>query len=802
MVYTTACERCRKMRMKCERPSRGQDEGEICQRCALDGETCITKKRRVGRQPGVKNRKTREGKIKGQGSGSGGSGGSGSSQYYTQQRESNLSRDQENLPNPLQVLASEAVRRQSTPESDITMTPSHPITYDRDSASILDRFSDWTTKIHGITGKDDLMKRIDSLLSSDKGGISLQEEEPSVFCGRTDMARPDAAPEHDVISLQMISLSEAQRLFDAFMNYLTNGSMYFDPKIHSLPFIRSRSSFLLAVILCTSSTYTSLCSSNLLHSQLINHTNKMVSYIRENNLKSIEIVQGLLLLASWIEIPHTLSRDKTWAYVSYATALAVELRLDSPLPFCVQMDPIYSTDIHDLLVRNAHRVCLLLYIHDRNMAMVAGRYPIFPESTVTSQANLDKWGKHERACRYDAPICASVSLRKVITEVHHKLATHRGKDFQTNMNVIERAMSEWRTKWAVEMTSTTEYDIIARFSTLILALTLLKKEHNGDKDDIEARQACENLAFEVCCFSINNYKSWTGILNSATFDTSMVAFCAIYTLQSINRSDPVHLSDWSLFRLATIQELIGELEQQASVRHHTDKENSMSVVDAMSRQLSRGIKLILTKKQIFKLSSPSSSSSVSQQDLNGQGNEGEAIDNDDNDSNTNHHSYIYNYDTSSLPSQHHHHHHHHSLDMGSNSGGGLIIGSDGQTIHDPSPQNHHHHEIHQHHQQFNTIPSMTNTNTVNNSGNNHNNAIHQDHRFDDLTQLLSSNNAIPFIPDWNLESLLPDAAFNWDHTLTTTTTDQSNQNQTSSNNNNNNNINNESNNLSFFDFTH
>nr|XP_018264996.1 uncharacterized protein I303_03178 [Kwoniella dejecticola CBS 10117]OBR87154.1 hypothetical protein I303_03178 [Kwoniella dejecticola CBS 10117] len=701
------------MRMKCERPSRGQNETEICERCTLDHAECITKKRRVGRQPGVKNRKTREMKEKAQGP-------------YFGSRESHLARDQADLPNPLQVLASEAVRRQSTPESDDAMsTPPQPIpSAPRDSESILDRYSEWTNKVHGMTGRGYLTKRIDKLLSGENPKPSTEREEPSVFSGRTDMARPDAAPEHDVITLQMLPLSEAQRLFDSFMKHLTNGSMYFDPKIHSLPFIRSRSSFLLATILTVASGYKALCSSSVLHAQLSIHTNRLVSWIRDHNLKSIEIVQGLLLLASWIEIPHTLSRDKTWAYVSYATALAVELRLDSPLPFCVSTDPIYSPEIHDLLVRNAHRVCLLLYIHDRNMAMVAGRYPIFPESTVSSQVNLDKWGKHERAYIYDGPICASVSLRKIITETHHRLAVSNAVGFRTNMNLIEQAMSDWRTKWAMEITSTLEYDIIARFSTFVLALTLLKKDHEDDQDDIEARKACETLAFEVCCASINSYKSWSGILNSATFDTSMVAFCAIYTLQSINRSDAIYLSDWSVFRLATIQELISELEIQARVRHDVDTENSMSVVDAMARQLSRGVNLILIKKQVGQglRSIPSVEASNN--------------------------SCVYDYGEPLYPTQSAN-----VFALESNHDNPVDAQSHEQLA--PQPQAHvsqnqlvpHPQEtLQQQHSQQQAFPM-------------------QETGMDDLTQLLFSNNAIPFIPEWNLESLLPDATFNWDHQL-------------------------------------
>jgi hypothetical protein len=70
----------------------------------------------------------------------------------------------------------------------------------------------------------------------------------------------------------------------------------------------------------------------------------------------------------------------------------------------------------------------------------------------------------------------------------------------------------------------------------------------------------------------------------------MVAFCAIYTVQSIK-----YPSDWSLFRLATLQELVAELNKQAAVRHPGYAEDRLTVVDAMSRQISRAIKHVLCR---------------------------------------------------------------------------------------------------------------------------------------------------------------------------------------------------------------
>ena len=77
----------------------------------------------------------------------------------------------------------------------------------------------------------------------------------------------------------------------------------------------------------------------------------------------------------------------------------------------------------------------------------------------------------------------------------------------------------------------------------------------------------------------------------------MVAFCAMYTIQSISQSSSAQLSDWTLFRIATIQELVHELEKQAAARHRIPDPDLMSVVDAMARQLERGIQLVLRKQQ-------------------------------------------------------------------------------------------------------------------------------------------------------------------------------------------------------------
>jgi hypothetical protein len=79
--------------------------------------------------------------------------------------------------------------------------------------------------------------------------------------------------------------------------------------------------------------------------------------------------------------------------------------------------------------------------------------------------------------------------------------------------------------------------------------------------------------------------------------TCMVAFCAIYIIQSTNRINSP-LSDWDIFRIATLQELVADLESQAKARHPPTSDSSMSVVDAMAKQLNSGIRMVLNRRTL------------------------------------------------------------------------------------------------------------------------------------------------------------------------------------------------------------
>jgi hypothetical protein len=154
-------------------------------------------------------------------------------------------------------------------------------------------------------------------------------------------------------------------LAHGFMTRITNGLMYFDPKLHTLEYVRRTSSFLLSVILSLASSYTGISPAPRLCEILRTQVARLEQEVIRKHQKSVEIVQAFLLLASWSDIPSVLCRDKTWMYMSRAIGLAIELRLESSVTYCAQTSFAYSSANHDILIRNAHRICYLLFKHDR-----------------------------------------------------------------------------------------------------------------------------------------------------------------------------------------------------------------------------------------------------------------------------------------------------------------------------------------------------------------------------------------------------------------------------------------------------
>ncbi|WWC62705.1 uncharacterized protein I303_105302 [Kwoniella dejecticola CBS 10117] len=583
--------------MRCDRPDQPTETDELkpCSRCEFLGLECVTLKRRLGRQPGSKNIKKRrlsENEI-------------GSAK--TPRSPGGLDRYGQTLPNPLLALATQAENAETSHAAPL---PSEDPEAVSDVNDIVEHFSDWTAKVTADDWNERLARRINAVLNDPNEDQDASSS--TGVLGRRDMPRPDASPDLDPISLQVVSMADAQHLFQAFHQHVNNGAMFFDPTLHTLPFVRQRSSFLLTVILTFASSFVSICPQRSIHHQLFRHAERLETHVRSGMYRSIEIMQALMLLSLWSDVPHNLSQDRMWLRVSDAIGITTELRLDSSSPFCVHQDPAYDGRLRDRLIRNAQRACLVLYIRDRNTAMMAGRYPIYPESVFTSDEFLTQWYRKQHATRYDGALCASVSLRKAVMKLHTRLASIGLKaDFRLEMEHIQTELAQWSDNWPTETRYTREYHNIALFSTFVLALTLKEKTRSSPRssaeDEASMTRTCETLAFDVCCAAINHYISYRGLHNAGSYDINMVAFCALFIIQAIGLSQTspplfvegssslnTHgMSIWSTYRIATLHELVVELKKQGGNRHEPPPEAACSRVEtAMASKLNMELKRV------------------------------------------------------------------------------------------------------------------------------------------------------------------------------------------------------------------
>lgn len=59
----------------------------------------------------------------------------------------------------------------------------------QDSGTIIDSFKQYADQLHGTLGRGLLQARLDALLAQRNGPPIVNEDQPSIFTGRTDVGR-------------------------------------------------------------------------------------------------------------------------------------------------------------------------------------------------------------------------------------------------------------------------------------------------------------------------------------------------------------------------------------------------------------------------------------------------------------------------------------------------------------------------------------------------------------------------------------------------------------------------------------
>ncbi|PGH00113.1 hypothetical protein AJ79_08296 [Helicocarpus griseus UAMH5409] len=337
-----ACTPCRAVKMKCIR----EPDSTICTRCKRKSLSCYFEAHRRGRKAGTKLRPKAE-------------------------RTKGKDAHEQRYPIP----STPSTERDTT----VNVTP-----VERSEPSLA---SDSLAPF-GLLGKS---------ATAGKFSIAnvLNAEEQSPVCHATDRrgsyATEDAYVDDmdDPVNLNLIDLPTARKLYTNFFQYMNPFICQFDPKLHTIKYIRTRSSFLFSALLSAAAKIF-LPS---LYMKLHDHVESILKEILITGKASTEIVQGICLLTYWKEP----SDSRAWGFVGYAIRACIGMgwdKLNSACPDSSTSSMPKSTEreIEIRELRNKERTWLMLFVYDRSVSLQLGKPWMIHMNPLIR--NSDSWHQH------------------------------------------------------------------------------------------------------------------------------------------------------------------------------------------------------------------------------------------------------------------------------------------------------------------------------------------------------------------------------------------------------------------------
>ncbi|KAM0753803.1 hypothetical protein T439DRAFT_322691 [Meredithblackwellia eburnea MCA 4105] len=270
----------------------------------------------------------------------------------------------------------------------------------------------------------------------------------------------DIGPAFDPMSLALVTEEEAAEFIEYFFRHVHHFVATLDPNLHTLEFIRKRSSFLLTVLLLCGSYWTP--GAGAANKRLELHAARLVRLIQQQNFRSLEIVQGLTIYTSWLPPTEHVSDEKLFGLASFALTMAQELGVEKTIESRMRerpdTEPLLMADLEGLdvrehviverIIRNRQRAWLRLWLLESSISVTLGRASIFQETPLIRQ---DLWYSGREAIPEDYLTCAMVHLRRSLASLSAEVKArlqyrpHEGADWITEF--MDATLNPWRRRW-------------------------------------------------------------------------------------------------------------------------------------------------------------------------------------------------------------------------------------------------------------------------------------------------------------------------------------------------------------------
>ncbi|KAK0452932.1 fungal-specific transcription factor domain-containing protein [Desarmillaria tabescens] len=217
----------------------------------------------------------------------------------------------------------------------------------------------------------------------------------------------------DILVLGLVTLDDAEQLFDIFYKYINPFISILDPILLTPKSTLTRSPVLFAVICAISCRYYAPKASIYpLAMRFAKHS--AANALIHDEMKSIELCQAYILMSMYAVPQKSWDRDQSWLYTGLAISIATALHLDRT----PKIDSANEKEEREAL--NRVRVWQLCFYIDRGTAIQFGKLWMMKEDTIIRHS--EEWYKQSQYnLDYDVHMCGYNALLRIVARFHEEV---------------------------------------------------------------------------------------------------------------------------------------------------------------------------------------------------------------------------------------------------------------------------------------------------------------------------------------------------------------------------------------------
>ncbi|TKY90606.1 hypothetical protein EX895_000604 [Sporisorium graminicola] len=229
-------------------------------------------------------------------------------------------------------------------------------------------------------------------------------ERASYFSGASASASWDTR-RCDPLDQGIVTMDDVHRLFKIFTDVIHEQFCILDPIIHNVETIKESSNFLFSVILAIATSVDRSPRSIQQFEQLRKLVDSLVVEVLSRNVKSVEVVKGLIVWPMWAHLTPLMAEDRAWLLIGTAARMAKELDL------AWRDDTPQEDEMARRHARDRSRTWALAAIMERSFSSFSGQRP---NTTLdVDWGTLNDWLKSPISLDNDIEIVAFLHLRRI-----------------------------------------------------------------------------------------------------------------------------------------------------------------------------------------------------------------------------------------------------------------------------------------------------------------------------------------------------------------------------------------------------